>query len=93
MLNSTNTLMLEVPLWHMAVLLAIMIACLAWRRYAQGAAGAALFILYWGYVYNMDKFLASPFEFSRMSICFILTGAVNAILVLLLTLQAFACKD
>ena len=88
-----QAVMLEVPLWHMAVLLVIMIACLAWRRYALGMLGAVLFILYWGYIYNMDKFLNTPFEFNYVTICFILTGGMNALLILILTLHAFSCDD
>ena len=56
-MESTQTFMLEVPLWHMALLLTIMIACLAWRRYVLGILGAVLFVLYWGYIYNMDKLI------------------------------------
>ena len=89
----TQTVMLEVPLWHMALLLVIMIACLAWRRYSLGMLGAVLFILYWGYIYNMDKFLDASFTFNYVTLCFILTGGINVILVLILTLQAFSCED
>ena len=89
----TQTLLLEIPLWHMALLLIILIACLAWRRYAMGLLGAVLFILYWGYIYNMDKFLDASFSFNSVTICFILTGGINALLVLILTLHAFSCED
>jgi hypothetical protein len=89
----TQTVMLEVPLWQMAVLLVIMIACLAWRRYALGMLGAVLFILYWGYIYNMDKFLDASFEFNYVTLCFILTGGINVMLVLILTLHAFSSED
>jgi hypothetical protein len=89
----TQMVMLEIPLWHMAVLLAIMIACLAWRRYALGMLGAILFILYWGYIYNMDKFLDTSFTFNYVTFCFFLTGGINALLVLILTLHAFSSED
>lgn len=89
----TQTVMLEVPLWQMAVLLVFMIACLAWRRYALGMLGAVLFILYWGYIYNMDKFLDASFELNYVTLCFILTGGINVMLVLILTLHAFSGED
>ena len=89
----TQMVMLEIPLWHMAVLLTIMIACLAWRRYALGMLGAVLFILYWGYIYNMEKFVGASFTFNYVTLCFILTGGINVILVLVLTLHAFSSED
>jgi len=90
---ATETVMIEVPLWHMAVLLVIMIACLTWRRYALGMLGAVLFILYWGYIYNMERFVGASFTFNYVTLCFILTGGINVILVLILTLHAFSSED
>ena len=88
-----QNIVLEVPLWHMALLLVIMIVCLAFGRYLPGLMGAILFIMYWGYFYNLDKFLIQSFEFNYFTICFILTGGINAILVLILFIYVFSLKD
>jgi len=89
----TQIIILEVPLWQMAVLLVIMTIGLAFGRYSLGLMGAILFVMYWGYVYNFDKFFNQPFEFNYFTLCFILTGSTNAILVLILFIYAFSLKD
>jgi len=88
-----QNIVLEVPLWHMALLLVIMIVCLAFGRYLPGLMGAILFIMYWGYFYNLDKLLMQSFEFNYFTICFITTGVINAILVLILFIYVFSLKD
>lgn len=85
--------MLEVPLWHMAGLLAIMLACLAWRRYVLGMLGAVLSMMYWCYIYNMDKFLGVSFTLNYTTVCYILTGGLYVLLVVILTLHLFSCED
>ena len=41
----TQSTLLEIPLWHMELLMAMMILCLALRRYVLGLLGAILFIM------------------------------------------------
>ena len=89
----TQNIVFEVPLWQMATLLFIMTICLAFGKYMLGLTIAILFIMYWGYVYNFDKFFNQPFEFNYLTLCFILVGGINAILLLVLFIFTFSLKD
>ena len=89
----TQSTLLEVPLWHIELLLVIMIACLAMRRCALGLLGAILFTMYWGYICNLDKFLTQPLEFNYSTVCFIFTGVIAALLVLALAVYTFSLKE
>ena len=85
--------LLEVPLWHIELLLVMMIACLAMRRYVLGLLGAILCTMYWGYICNLDKFLTQPLEFNYSTVCFMLTGGITAILVVALAVYTFSLKE
>jgi len=89
----TSDIILEVPLWHMAALLIIMMACLALKRHATGLAGAILFTMYWGYIYNFDKFVHQSFQFNYAAVWFFILGAINAIVVTILSVCAFSIDD
>ena len=89
----TQNIVFEVPLWQMATLLFIMTICLAFGKYMLGLMAAILFVMYWGYVYNFDKFFNQPFEFNYFTLCFILVGGINAILLLVLFILTFSFKD
>ena len=89
----TQSTLLEVPLWHIELLLVIMIVCLAMRRYALGLLGAILFTMYWGYIWNLDKFLTQPVEFNSSTVCFMLTGVITALLVVALAVYTFSLKE
>jgi hypothetical protein len=89
----TQSTLLEIPLWHIELLLVIMIACLAMRRYALGLLGAIIFTMYWGYICNLDKFLVQPLEFNFSTVCFILTGGITALLVVALAVYTFSLKE
>ena len=89
----TQSTLLEIPLWHIEILMAMMILCLALRRYVLGLLGAILFIMYWGYIWNLDKFLNQPLEFNYMTVCFILTGGITALLVVVLAVHSFSLKE
>lgn len=89
----TSTIMLEIPLWHMAVLLIIMMSCLGFKKYAAGLIGAIIFAMYWGYVYNYDKFVHQSFQFNYAALFFFLIGALNAIIVIALSICAFSIDD
>jgi hypothetical protein len=89
----TQSTLLEVPLWHLELLLVIMIVCLAMRRYALGLLGAILFTMYWGYIFNLDKFLTQPLEFNYSTVCFIFTGVITALLVVALAVYTFSLKE
>ena len=88
-----QSIILEVPLWHMAFLLVIMIICLAIRRYVLGLLGAILFIMYWGYVCNLDKFVDNPLQFNYVTVSFLLAGGITSILVVALAVYNFSLKD
>ncbi|MDX1778715.1 MAG: hypothetical protein R3339_07525 [Thermodesulfobacteriota bacterium] len=89
----TQSTLLEVPLWHLELLLVLMIACLAMRRYVLGLLGAILFTMYWGYICNLDKFLAQPLEFNYSTVWFIFTGVITALLVVALAVYTFSLKE
>ena len=89
----TQNTLLEIPLWHLELLLVIMIACLAMRRYVLGLLGAILFTMYWGYVCNLDKFLTQPLEFNYSTVYFISTGGITALLVVALAVYTFSLKE
>ena len=89
----TQSTLLEVPLWHLELLLIIMILCLAMRRYVLGLLGAILFTMYWGYICNLDKFLTQPLEFNCSTVCFILTGVITALLVVTLAVYTLSLKE
>jgi hypothetical protein len=89
----TQSTLLEVPLWHLELLLVIMILCLAMRRYVLGLLGAILFTMYWGYICNLDKFLTQPLEFNYSTVCFILTGVITALLVVTLAVYTLSLKE
>ena len=88
-----QSIMLEIPLWHMVLLLVIMITCLGMRRYVLGLLGAILFIMYWGYIFNLDKFVDNPLQFNFVTVCFILTGGITSILVVALAVYSFSLKE
>ena len=89
----TQSTLLEIPLWHIELLLVIMIICLASRRYVLGLLGTILFIMYWGYVCNLDKFLPQPLAFNYSTVCFILTGVITSLLVVALAVYTFSLKE
>lgn len=89
----TSDIMLEIPLWHMAVLLIIMMSCLGFKKYAAGLIGAIIFAMYWGYVYNYDKFVHQSFQFNYAALFFFLIGALNAVIVIALSICAFSIDD
>jgi hypothetical protein len=89
----TGDLILEIPLWHMAVLLIILIACLGFKKCASGLIGAILFALYWVYVHNFDKFVHQSFQFNYAALFFFLIGALNALIVIALSISAFSIDD
>jgi len=84
-----SDIVLEIPLWHMAVMLIILIACLGFKKYVAGLIAAIFFVMYWGYVYNFDKFVQQPFEFNYGGVFFFIIGALNAIIVIALSICAF----
>ena len=88
-----SDIVLEIPLWHMAVLLIIMLACLGFKKYAAGLIAAILFAMYWGYVYNFDKFVQQSFQFNYAALFFFLIGACNALIVIALSISAFSIDD
>lgn len=92
-MDFTYTIALEVPLWQMALLLVIMTVSLAFGRYSLGLMVAILFVMYWGYVYNFDKFFYQPSGLNYATIRFILIGGINAILLLVLFICAVSFKD
>jgi hypothetical protein len=89
----TGDLILEIPLWHMAILLIILIACLGFKKCAAGLIGAILFVMYWGYVYNYDKFVHQSFQFNYAALFFFMVGAFNALIVIALSISAFSIDD
>lgn len=89
----TYTITLEVPLWQMALLLVIMTVCLAFGRYSLGLMGAISSVMYWGYVYNFEKFFEQTSRLNYFTLWFIIIGGINAILVLVLFIYAFSFKD
>ena len=89
----TKSIVLEVPLWQMSLLLFIMTICLAFGRYTLGLMAAILFVMYWGYIYNIDKFFNQSIGFNYFTLHFILVGGINAILVLVLFIYTFSLKD
>jgi hypothetical protein len=92
-MNLTSDIVLEIPLWHMAVLLIILIVCLGFKKCAAGLIGAILFAMYWGYVYNYDKFVNQSFQFNYAALFFFLIGAFNALIVIALSISAFSIDD
>jgi hypothetical protein len=88
-----QNIILEVPLWQMAILLVIMTICLAFGRYSLGLISAILFVIYWGYLYNFDKFFEQACRFNYFTLWFIIIAGMNVILVLVLSLYAFSMKD
>jgi hypothetical protein len=92
-MDFAQSMLLEVPLWHIELLLVMMIACLAMRRYVVGLLGAILFTMYWGYICNLDKFLTQPLELNYSTVCFILTGGITALLVVALAVYTFSLKE
>lgn len=89
----TGNSVLEIPLWQMAGLLIIMMSCLGFKKYAAGLIGAILFAMYWGYVYNYDKFVQQSFQFNYAALFFYLIGALNALIVIALSISAFSIDD
>ncbi len=89
----TTDIVLEIPLWHMAGLLIILMACLGFKKYAVGLVAAIIFAMYWGYVYNYDKFVHQSFQFNYAALFFFLIGALNAIIVIALSMCAFSIDD
>ncbi len=89
----TTDIVLEIPLWHMAVLLIIMMSCLGFKKYAAGLIAAILFAMYWGYVYNYDKFVHQSFQFNYAALFFFIIGAINALIVIALSICAFSMDD
>jgi hypothetical protein len=89
----TGNSVLEIPLWQMAGLLIIMMSCLGFKKYAAGLIGAILFAMYWGYVYNYDKFVQPSFQFNYAALFFYLIGALNALIVIALSISAFSIDD
>lgn len=89
----TSDIVLEIPLWHMAALLLIMMAFLALRKHAAGLVGGILFLMYWGYIYNFDKFVHQSFQFNYAAVWFFIIGAINAIIVAILSICAFSIDD
>ena len=88
-----SDIVLEIPLWHMAVLLIIMLTCLGFKKYAAGLIAAILFTLYWGYVYNYDKFVQQSFQFNYAALFFFMIAALNALIVIALSICAFSMDD
>jgi len=89
----TNDMVLEIPLWQMVVLIIIMMSCLGFKKYAAGLLAAILFAMYWGYVYNYDKFVHQSFQFNYAALFFFITGAINALIVIALSICAFSIDD
>ena len=89
----TGDIVLEIPLWHMAVLLIIMLSCLGFKKYAAGLIGTILFVMYWVYVHNYDKFVHHSFQFNYSALFFCLIGAFNALIVIALSISAFSIDD
>jgi hypothetical protein len=89
----TQSTLLEIPLWHIELLLATMILCLAMKRYVLGLLGAILFIMYWGYICNLDKFIDQPVELNYLTVCYILTGGITLLLVVALAVHALSLKE
>lgn len=89
----TSDIVLEIPLWHMAVLLIILMSCLGFKKYAAGLFAAIIFAMYWGYVYNFDKFTLQSFQFNYAALFFFLIGALNALIVVALFLSTFSFDD
>lgn len=89
----TTDIILKIPLWHMAMLLLILIFCLGFKKYAAGLIGAILFAMYWVYVHNYDTFVQQSFQFNYAALFFYLIGALNALLVIALSICAFSMDD
>lgn len=89
----TSDIVLEIPLWQMAFLLIIMMSCLGFKKYAAGLLAAILFAMYWGYVYNYDKFVQQSFQFNYAALFFFIVGAINALIVIALSICAFSMDD
>jgi uncharacterized membrane protein YphA (DoxX/SURF4 family) len=89
----TTDIVLEIPLWHMAVLLIIMISCLGFKKYAAGLIASILCAMYWGYVHNYDKFVQQAFQFNYAALFFCLIGAFNALIVIALSIGSFSMDD
>ncbi len=88
-----QSIVLEVSLWHIDILLAVMTMCLAFGRYALGLMGAILSLIYLVYIYNFDKFFNQSFGFNCFTLCFVLTGIIIAVLFLVIFKYAFSLKD
>jgi len=86
-------IVLEVPLWHTAFLLAFMVVCLAFGRYTLGLIGAILFLVYTVYVFNFDKLFNQSFGFNCFTLFLILTGGTIAVSILVIFKYAFSLKD
>jgi hypothetical protein len=84
---------LEVPLWQMAFLLVILIICLAIGRHTLGLMGAVLFVMYWGYIYNFDKFFSESCRLNHFALGFLLSGGINLLLIMILFIYAFSLKE
>ncbi len=92
-MNLTCDIALDIPLWHMAILIIILISCLGFKKYAAGLFTAILFAMYWVYVYNFDQFIRQSFPLNRAAIFFFLIGALNALIVIALSISAFTIDD
>ena len=88
-----QTMVLEVPLWQMLLLLTIMAGCLFIGRTMLGLSIAILWVMYWGYVVNFDKFAIQPFNFNSSSLSFILFAGINVLLVAVIFIYTFSLKD
>lgn len=86
-------IVLEVPLWYIAVLLSFMTVCLAVGRNTLGLIGATLFLVYTVYIFNFDKLFNQSFGFNCFTLCLILTGGIIAVLILVIFKYAFSLKD
>ena len=88
-----QTIVIEVPLWQMLFLLTIMTGCLFLGRNMLGLSTAILWLMYWGYVVNFDKFSIQSFNFNSHSLTFIIIAGINLLLVAVIFIYTFSLKD
>lgn len=93
MIEFAQSITLEIPLWQMVLLLVLLITCLSLGRYSLGLMGAVLFVMYWGYIYNFEKFFGCSLTFDYFALGFILLASLNLLLVVILFIHSFSLRE
>ncbi|MFH1624193.1 MAG: hypothetical protein ABID54_03435 [Pseudomonadota bacterium] len=71
---------LGIPLAQMALYVGIITVCMLLRRLKLGLATSYLFVLYWGYFYNRDRFFSLSEELTAFTIVYFVCGFIILVL-------------